>query len=215
MRKIYFVKYNNWSSAILCADQIAEALRAHGHDAWSVGPRDVRGVRDAIFVFVKIARWWHVARARRNRNITVYDVQDALAFDGRIKNRAQFDAILWRNRRQFEDYGRPEQTNRVLHQHWDPRYTANRVSGERLAVGYFGHPNSFVHWGRVPDVDCFKTDYFRNALGYNCHLSVRLPGAEHLYKPNCKVSTAAACNANLITTRDASSVEMLGEDYPF
>ena len=85
MRKIYFVKYNNWSSAILCADQIAEALRAHGHDAWSVGPRDVRGVRDAIFVFVKIARWWHVARARRNRNITVYDVQDALAFDGRIK----------------------------------------------------------------------------------------------------------------------------------
>ena len=27
--------------------------------------------------------------------------------------------------------------------------------------------------------------------------------------------TAAACEANLITTRDESTVELLGEDYPF
>ena len=52
-------------------------------------------------------------------------------------------------------------------------------------------------------------------LRYNCHLSVREPGREFLYKPNCKVSTAAACEANLITTRDLTTVELLGEDYPF
>ena len=44
---------------------------------------------------------------------------------------------------------------------------------------------------------------------------MREPGPEFLYKPNCKVSTAAACAANLITTRDESAVELLGPDYPY
>jgi hypothetical protein len=56
---------------------------------------------------------------------------------------------------------------------------------------------------------------FTEAYRFNCHLSLRKPGREMLYKPNCKVSTAAACEANLITTRDASTVELLGEDYPY
>jgi hypothetical protein len=64
-------------------------------------------------------------------------------------------------------------------------------------------------------VDYFDGDYFRRALDYNCHLSVREPGKEFLYKPNCKVSTAAACEANLVTTRDESTLELLGPDYPY
>jgi hypothetical protein len=56
---------------------------------------------------------------------------------------------------------------------------------------------------------------FDEAHRFNCHLSVRQPGREFLYKPNNKVSTAAACDAVLISTRDQSAIELLGEDYPY
>jgi hypothetical protein len=215
MRKIYFVKYNDRASSVQGGDHIAEALRARGHDAWTVSPSQVRDVRDAILVFIKTSRWWHLERARRNRNRTVLDIQDTLVFHRRIKNRSLFDGIIWRNRRQFEDFGQAGQANRILYHHWDPRYTANRLDGSRLAIGYLGVAESFPLWGKVPGVDCFDDDYFRQAVGYNCHISVRPPGRHHLYKPNCKVSTAAACEANLITTRDKSSEELLGDDYPY
>jgi hypothetical protein len=221
MRRIYFVKYNNWVSSVLGGDQIAEALRARGHDAWSVYSDQVHAVRDAIVVFIKTSRWWHIERARWNRNRTVFDVQDAVVFESRIKNQRLFDGIIWRNRRQARDFGRRGQANRIIHQHWDPRYAPNRLGDGRLAIGYFGNARSFQLWGRVPGVDCFRAAkdiddaLFRRALDYNCHISVRAPGREHLYKPTCKVSTAAACAANLITTRDESTVELLGEDYPY
>ena len=69
--------------------------------------------------------------------------------------------------------------------------------------------------GRFPEVECVEDGFFTAAARFNCHLSVRQPGREFLYKPNCKVSTAAACGAVLITTRDLTTVELLGEDYPF
>jgi hypothetical protein len=57
--------------------------------------------------------------------------------------------------------------------------------------------------------------WFREAPRFNCHLSVRAPRREFLYKPGAKVSTAAVCRAVLVTTPDESSVEMLGADYPY
>ena len=36
-----------------------------------------------------------------------------------------------------------------------------------------------------------------------------------LYKPATKVATAAAMRANIITSKEPSAVELLGEDYPY
>ena len=221
MRAITFVKYNDWVSTILGGDQIAAALRARGHDARCVSPEGLRDVRDAIVVFVKVSRWSDVLRARLRRNRTVLDVHDVLVFDGKIKHQRLFDGIIWRSRRQFTDFGRTRQQNRVILQHWDARYGPNRLGGGRLAIGYFGNANSFRLWGKVPGVDCVSiaadagNASFDRARDYNCHVSVREPGREHLYKPNVKVSTAAACEANLITTRDEATLDLLGADYPY
>ena len=38
---------------------------------------------------------------------------------------------------------------------------------------------------------------------------------EFLYKPSTKVATASAIGANIITSRDSSVVELLGENYPY
>jgi len=88
--------------------------------------------------------------------------------------------------------------------------------------GLENHPvtaRTYVHLGIVVFAGFKQRDeaikYFRKALDYNCHLSVRDPGKEFLYKPNCKVVTAAVCDANLVSTRDESTVELLGPDYPY
>ena len=215
MRKIFFVKYYDKGSTILGADQISEGLRARGLEARAVYPGELAGLRDSILVFIKTSKIHDLAGARRRGNRTVLDVQDTVVFKRRIKNRWLFDGLIFKNRRQLADFGSPKHLSRVIYHQWDPRYAPNRVADGAFHAGYFGDERSFPLWNRVPGVDFHSRDYFTQALGYNCHLSFRPAGRDFLYKPNCKVSTAAACEANLVTTADESTLEFLGEDYPF
>jgi hypothetical protein len=216
MRKIYFVKYYDKGSTIMGADQIAEALRERGVEAWSVYPRDVKEVRDSILVFIKTSKLPDLLRARRNRNRAVLDIQDTVVFKRWIKNAWLFDGAIFKNEPQLRDFSRRGWTSRVIYHQWDPRYLPNQVGDRELRVAYLGTERSIPEsWNGMGGVPCHDHDYFRAGLEYNCHVSVREPGRDFLYKPNCKVSTAAACAANLVTTRDASALEMLGPDYPF
>ena len=212
---IAFVKYYEKGSTVMGADQVAEGLRARGWDARSIPVAELAGVRDGILVFIKTSRLDHLLRARARGNRLALDVQDTVVFKRRIKNAWLYDALIFKNRRQLEDFGRPGKADRVIYHQWDPRYTANQAPPDRMALGYLGLQRSLALWGDLPEVEYLDRDYFTAGLRFNCHLSVREPGREFLYKPNCKVSTAAACEANLVTTRDASTVELLGEDYPF
>jgi hypothetical protein len=218
MKKIYFVKYYDKGSTVMAADQISEALRARGVESWSVYPRDLKDVRDSILVFIKTSKLPDLLAARiggHRRNRLVLDVQDTVVFKRWIKNRWLYHGFIFKNQRQVRDFAVPGALNRIIYHQWDPRYAPNTLGDRELRIAYLGLSRSLSLWGQLPGVDYFDTDYFRRGLEYNCHLSVREPGREFLYKPNCKVSTAAACEANLITTRDESTVELLGPDYPY
>ena len=215
---VAFVKYYEKGSTVLGADQIAEGLRGRGWDARSIPVRKLRALRHGIAVFIKTSRLDHLLLARARGNRLVLDVQDTVVFKRRIKNRWLFDALIFKNRRQLADFGRRRRhgrLDRVIYHQWDPRYAPNQAPEDRLTLGYLGDPRSLELWGRLPGVECVEDGFFDQAARFNCHLSIRRPGRELLYKPNCKVSTAAACEANLITTRDESTLELLGEDYPF
>jgi len=212
---IAFVKYYEKGSTVMGADQVAEGLRARGWDARSIPVAELAGVRDGILVFIKTSRLDHLLRARARGNRLALDVQDTVVFKRRIKNAWLYDALIFKNRRQLADFGRPGKADRVIYHQWDPRYTVNQGPPDRMALGYLGLQRSLALWGDLPEVEYLDRDYFTEGLRFNCHLSVREPGREFLYKPNCKVSTAAAAGANLVTTRDVSTVELLGEDYPF
>lgn len=215
MRPIYFVKYYDKGSTLMGGDQISEALRERGAQSWSVYPRDVAEVRGAILVFIKTSRLPDLLRARRNGNRAVLDVQDTVVFKRWIKNRWLFDGAIFKNRRQLADFNRPNWNSRVIYHQWDPRYQPNLAGERELRVAYLGSQRSLPEgWPEIPSVPC-RQDWFQAGLEFNCHVSIREPGRDFLYKPNCKVSTAAACGANLVTTRDESALEMLGEDYPF
>jgi hypothetical protein len=212
---VAFVKYYEKGSTVMGADQIAEGLAARGWNARSIPVAELPGVRDGILVFIKTSRLDHLLRARARGNRLVLDVQDTVVFKRRIKNRWLFDSLIFKSRRQLADFGRPDHPDRVIYHQWDPRYGVNQAPRDRMTLGYLGLARSLTHWGQLPEVEYCDGDYFVAGLRYNCHLSVREPGREFLYKPNCKVSTAAACEANLITTRDLTTVELLGDDYPF
>ncbi|HKI03341.1 MAG TPA: hypothetical protein VKK31_15285 [Thermoanaerobaculia bacterium] len=212
---VAFVKYYEKGSTVMGADQIAEGLAARGWNARSIPVRELRGIRRGILVFIKTSRLDHLLLARARGNRLALDVQDTVVFKRRIKNGWLFDALIFKNRRQLADFGRDDRLDRVIYHQWDPRYSLHQAPGDRLALGYLGLARSLELWGQLPGIEYVDDGYFDQAARFNCHFSIRLPGREFLYKPNCKVSTAAACGANLITTRDESTVELLGEDYPF
>jgi hypothetical protein len=213
---VVFVKYYEKGSTVMGADQIAEGLRARGWDARSIPVAAVGSVEPGILVFIKTSRIDHLVRFKARGHKLVLDVQDTVVFKRRIKNRWLFDALIFKSGRQLADFGRKGKPDRVIYHQWDPRYTANQAPRDRMALGYLGLPRSLSVWGELPDVEYVRDEaMFTAAPRFNCHLSIREPGREFLYKPNCKVSTAAVCEANLITTRDLTTVELLGEDYPF
>ena len=212
---VAFIKYYEKGSTVMGADQIAEGLQARGWDARSIPVAQLGSVRRGVLVFIKTSRIDHLLLAKARGNRLALDVQDTVVFKRRIKNRWLFDSLIFKNRRQLADFGRPGRADCVIYHQWDPRYSLHQAPGDRMALGYLGLARSLTHWGQLPEVEYVDHDYFQAGLRFNCHLSIREPGREFLYKPNCKVSTAAAVGANLITTRDLSTVELLGEDYPF
>jgi hypothetical protein len=200
---------------MLAADQISQGLRERGHESHSIYPDRIAEFRNSILIFIKTSRLPDLIRARRQGNSTVLDVHDTVVFKRRIKNSWAFDGLLFRNLCQLRDFGRSEKNDRVIYLHWDPRFQSHVVGNEQVRVTYLGDRRSLQLWNQIPGVTCYDDDYFNRAVHFNCHLSIRQPGPEFRYKPGIKVSTAAACNAALITTADQSATEFLGSDYPF
>lgn len=219
---VAFVKYYEKGSTVMGADQVAERLAARGWNARSIPVGEIGSVREGVLILIKTSRLDHLLLAKARGNRLVLDVQDTVVFKRRIKNRWLFDALIFKNGRQLADFGRPGSPDRVIYHQWDPRYAANQAPRDRMVLGYLGSQRSLPSGWRLPDeAELVEFDdreperVFRESPRFNAHLSVRGAGRELLYKPNCKVSTAAACEAVLIANRDVSTVEMLGEDYPF
>lgn len=222
-RSVYFVRYWEKTSVAVGAEQMVPALRSLGVEAHSIHARELPGVRGSILVFIKRANILHLAAAWTRGNRCVLDVQDQVVFRHWISHWPFYHAFIFRNRRQQRDAGRQVRLMgnlwarfRTVYQQWDPRHVPNRVPEGELRVGYLGSRRSIPFWDDLPGVEFVgPEEWLERAPSINAHLSVRKTGREWRYKPGAKVATAAACHAVLLTTRDCSSVELLGEDYPF
>ena len=213
-REVCFVKYYQKGSTDIAADQMAVALRRSGIASRSIFASELPGVRDAILVFVKRIDLKDLWRAKRAANPIVLDVQDTVVFKRGIRYAAAWDGMIFRSRRALEDFGRGPGAV-LIPQHWDQRYRPRTVPDDRLRLGFLGDPRSLPFAEPIPGLTAVFDDWFGRAVEFNAHLSVRGTRRELLYKPNNKVSTAAACNAVLLTSRDESARDHLGDDYPF
>jgi hypothetical protein len=216
MQPVVFVKYFDKGSTILGAHMMQPALEELGVECRCLYADEITDVRDSILVFIKKGRLDHLLRSRLQGNLNVLDVQDTLCFKRRLKNRMLFQGIIFRSQRPLDDHGDSNGRCTKIYLPWNVNYRPNRVEADELRLAYFGDPRSFSYWDELDGVPCIpETRFFDEAYAYNCHISIRTQPRDVLYKPTCKVSTAAACNAVLITTRDEASVEVLGEAYPF
>jgi hypothetical protein len=215
-REVCFVKYYQKGSTDIAADQMVPPLRARGLAARSLFATELRGVRGAALVFVKRANLLDLLRSRAAGNRLVIDVHDTVVFRRGVRWGRLYHGMIFRNRRALADFGRGRPGDVVIPHHWDERYVPHEAPLDRLRLGFLGDPRSAPFpEAPLPGVELAFEDWFARARGFNAHLSIRQPGREHLYKPNLKVATAAACRAVLITTPDESALEHLGPDYPF
>lgn len=216
MRPVIFVKYFDKGSTVLGAHQMEAALRDAGLETRTIYAHELGRVRDSILVFIKKGEIHHLLTARARRNILVLDVQDTLCFKRRLKNRFLYHGFIFRSQKPLEDHGTGDDRSTKIYLQWNPNYRPNGVAGREFRLAYLGDPRSFDHWDSLPRVPCIGEDrFFEEAPNFNCHISIRSSERDFLYKPTCKVSTAAACEANLITTRDEATLEVLGPDYPY
>lgn len=228
---IRFVKKDERGSAELRANQIAAALAERGYDARAVDHVD-SGLRNGVAVFVKHIEHDEAARAAEQGNIVVYDIVDKFIFHDFSRYdpdevRGYFsmvDAAVHPNsysKRRFAGYFPSGCLNTVIHHHWDARFSERlerirAATPYRFRLGYIGDPDNFLHAPEavVPVFD-FKRQTELCPL-FTCHFTARKEGGPAaLFKPGTKLSIAASVDANVVTTRDESALELLGPDYPF
>jgi hypothetical protein len=213
---VCFVKYYQKGSTDIAADQMTVALRRRGVAARAIFAAVIASVRDAVLVVIKRADLAHLLAAKMRGNAIVVDVHDTIVFRRGVRYSALYDGMIFRNERGRMDFGKGRPGAVTIPHHWDDRYGPHRAPLDRLRLAYIGEVRSFpADWAPFPEVTMVVDDWFARAPEFNAHLSMRRPGREMLYKPNMKVASAAVCGAVLVTTRDCSALEHLGEGYPF
>lgn len=214
-RPVVFVRYDEGGAAPARLEQLAAAFGARGLACRTIAARELGRVRDATVIFIGTAKFWHLVRARLAGNRTLLDVRALPACLRRPGSARLLDGAIFRNQRQRRDFDRPRWTSRVIYDAPEPGLSAHAVAPGEFHVACFASSAASEHYGRLRGVAFIASDPTRHAPQFNCHLALRGPGHAALYQPGTEVANAAACRAVLVTSRDESAVEMLGEDYPF
>lgn len=108
----------------------------------------------------------------------------------------------------------------TIFHHWDPRLRSSRTrNNDTFSLCFIGTPQYKMQQGLNLLYPELVTSVGSNpnksdVCKYNIHYSVRSVEASK-NKPSTKVSTAAALGCPIITTRDNSTIDVLGDDYPY
>ncbi len=214
-RPVIFVHDDAGGASAARLGELAAAFGARGRTCRTIAARELGGVHEALVIFIGKAKLWDLVRARLARNRTLLEVRarpDCLRRPGCGR---LLDGAIFRNQRQRQDFDRQRWTSRVIYEPPEPGLTAHQVAPGEFRVACFASSAASEHYGGLRGVAFIGSDPARHAPRFNCHLALRGPGQAALYQPGTAVANAAACGAVLVTPRDESAVEMLGEDYPF
>lgn len=201
-------------SVILRADHIAEAVGAPcGHGLGDAGAGEV-----VVFTkFVRDVSLLHEARARGC--VVAFDVIDLLCYPNREQSWfGLIDCVIVPNQRAAMDFRAkfPAATEfPVIPHQWDHRI-AGTAPNDFFLAGYVGRGFNLAE--QLPtyvEVVEESEEQLRALPRFNCHLQDREPGPAWNWKPATKVAQAAGVGAVIVTRPDCSSVELLGEDYPY
>lgn len=242
MRPVVFVApHVRMGSARLRAVQISGELNARGIQSRVVP--SCAEQRDAILIYIKGDNVHAIESARDRGNIIVVDLidphQKTFHRPGGPRlhyhevDASLFDGVLFVNSfcsRQGRDWSKRLRRAVIPHP-WDTRITQPPLHHEHFNLVSVGYSSTRLDHPLLTRIDLpnhvLTDSMIAQMRGFACHFSVRdkegessserygAPFLRYNSKSNIKVSTAAACGANIITSRDAGSLDVLPADYPF
>ena len=222
--KVRFVKTNGFGSDIMRGDQIAHALKQKEIDAEAI--TDPSQEKDSILVFIKNFDPVVMRQAKANGNTIVFDPVDKFSKKDVLFELSALnciDHVIWCTsftQDYFQEFINMPST--VIYHHWDPRVQSYLGDWAKypytFRVGYLGAKFNHTFSEELADVmPVYHPNQWCEWAGFfTMHYNVREPGTpDYLFKPATKCSNAAAVNANIITTPDPATIELLGENYPY
>lgn len=204
--------------------QPRDALRKKGILSETYTDKLPENIDNSIIVFIKFFPFKEVLKAIKKNCILVYEIMDNYNPFLLENEKMICDAIIFPNKTMQTDFKyslSPNVKSLVIPHHWDSRFgEANtKQKDNEFSLAYFGsnHDKNAIFSDKlnIPRFTNFP-DHLKYKDKFNCLYSMRKEGThDFLYKPSTKVVTASAIGANIITSKEPSAVELLGEDYPY
>jgi hypothetical protein len=234
MKKIIFRSYNRRGSAVNRGQDISEQLNAIGYDSefiaasyddhntnkyWST-------LQNSIVVFIKSYTYKEIEILKRNNNTVILDIVDSIANEDYSLESIctiPWDGIITPTVQMIASINNTNINTVSIPHHWDKRHLVNIDTVPRdvfnLAyIGSLGHDGGLFYDSYIPEL-VLVNDWIaqtNTSPSYTCHYSVRpMDSYQFLYKPNTKISTAAAVGSNIIHSYDHAALDLVSNDYPY
>jgi len=236
MKKIIFRSYNRRGSAVNRGEDISNRLKINGYSSDYIvaayNSVDVlnywKKTYNSIIIFIKTHTVEEVEILKSNNNIVILDIVDSVAnsvygindivqfcWDGVITPTVEMKNLINTINKNINSTFIPH--------HWDKKHLVYKDNYEknsfRLAyIGSLGHDGGLFYEKTIPNLHIVNdwSEQTKKSAYYTCHYSVRPHNSlQFLYKPNTKISTAAAVESNIIHSYDLSALNLVPNDYPY
>lgn len=221
--KIRFVGDPRSGAFHMRGKQISAALKEKGVDAEAV-PLGTE-LKNCVSVFVKQCPAPLVEQAKKNHCRVIFDPVDKFCRNDDLAESLSFrmfDEVIFCTLTARE-YFKPlfNATLHVVYHHWDKALEKEMRRylryPQEIRPGYIGASFNHLFANELPDVTPIynPSQWVEMAGLFNLHYSIKNPGADFFFKPTTKISTAAACMANILATNDPGTMELLPSEYPY
>ena len=214
-RPVIFVHSGSEAETPARLAALASAMTARGRSSQVLPAARSGSVRSSTVIFSGDFGSYPLWRSRMAGNATLLDVRGSRTSSSFPGAARLLDGAIFRSRAQQRALDRSRWTSRVIYDEPEPGLVPHQLAEGEFRVACFGVGAAGEHFGRLRGVAFIDSHPLRHASQFNCHLSLRLPGAAELLRAGGEVANAAACGAVLVTMRDAAATELLGDDYPF
>ncbi len=211
------------NSFTMRGEQMCTALRKIGYNAVCMHRNEARKVKDAVIIWVRrcLVDW---KMKQYQDNINILDPLDRVDHDFLHTKNYNIQAVIFSSKATRRIYGTCDCAKGlpqyVLYHHWDPRLKSRIFN--HFEIGYWGYKYSACHANVLVDkhnwLDNARSNFWPSEEWFNrcsCHYNVRDKKRGAGFRPTTKVSTAAACGANIVLNREPINLELLPADYPY
>jgi hypothetical protein len=189
---------------------------------------EMRQIRDSVIIYIKYPELRELAMLKQNNNQVIIDVVDAIADNN--YNIHDICSISWdgiivptQDLALMSSHINTNIKIQYIPHHWDVRHLANidLYDKNEFRLAYIGYsaPGGGLHYNEsISELNIISdwADQTRLSPYYTCHYSVRPHDSYHfLFKPNSKLSAAAAVGSNIIHSRDTVAMGLIPHDYPY